>query len=123
MINLILADLLATAGDWEAAQINLEIGKQLTAHIRAPQVANLVQVAEAKLEQSARKTQALVEPLSERELDVLRLIAQGYSNKEICDQLYLALNTVKGYNRTIFGKLGVKNRTEAANKARELNLL
>jgi LuxR family maltose regulon positive regulatory protein len=65
----------------------------------------------------------LVEGLTPRELEILQLLALGLSNREISERLFLAINTVKGYNRGIFGKLGVQNRTEAANKARELNLL
>jgi LuxR family transcriptional regulator, maltose regulon positive regulatory protein len=68
-------------------------------------------------------TQPLIEPLSQRELEVLRLIAAGLSNREICDRLYLALNTVKGHNRVIFSKLQVERRTEAVARARELNLI
>jgi LuxR family maltose regulon positive regulatory protein len=65
----------------------------------------------------------LIEPLSQRELEVLQLIAQGLSNNEIGKQLYLALDTVKGHNRKIFDKLGVQRRTEAVARARELGLL
>ncbi|MDQ3397683.1 MAG: LuxR C-terminal-related transcriptional regulator [Deinococcota bacterium] len=65
----------------------------------------------------------LLEPLSERELEVLRLVAQGLSNQEISRRLFRALSTVKGHNRIIFDKLGVKNRTEAVARARELGLL
>jgi LuxR family maltose regulon positive regulatory protein len=65
----------------------------------------------------------LVEPLSERELEVLQLIAQGLTNREIGERLFLALDTVKGHNRRVFGKLGVQNRTEAVTRARELELL
>ncbi len=65
----------------------------------------------------------IVEALSERELEVLQLIAQGYSNQEISDRLFLALSTVKGYNRNIFDKLQVKRRTEAIARARELGLI
>lgn len=67
--------------------------------------------------------QPLVEPLSQRELEILALISKGYSNQEICDRLFLALSTVKGHNRNIFGKLGVQRRTEAVARARELGLL
>ena len=63
------------------------------------------------------------ELLSPRELEVLRLIAQGLSNGEIGKRLYLALDTVKGHNRRIFEKLGVQRRTEAVARARELGLL
>jgi LuxR family maltose regulon positive regulatory protein len=66
---------------------------------------------------------SLVEPLSQRELEVLQLIAQGFSNREISERLFLALSTVKGHNRNIFGKLQVQRRTEAVARARELGLL
>jgi len=66
---------------------------------------------------------SLVEPLSPRELEVLGLIAQGLSNHEICQRLFLALDTVKGHNRKIFEKLQVQRRTEAIARARELGLL
>ena len=65
----------------------------------------------------------LIEPLTERELEVLRLIAQGLSNREISERLFLALSTVKGYNRIIFDKLQVQRRTEAIARARQLGLL
>jgi LuxR family maltose regulon positive regulatory protein len=67
--------------------------------------------------------QPLIEPLSRRELEVLRLIAQGLSNQEICERLFLALDTVKGHNRKIFDKLQVQRRTEAVARGRELGLL
>jgi LuxR family transcriptional regulator, maltose regulon positive regulatory protein len=68
-------------------------------------------------------TESVVEPLSQRELEVLRLIARGLSNREISQRLFLALSTVKGHNRIIFSKLMVQRRTEAAARARELGLL
>jgi LuxR family maltose regulon positive regulatory protein len=63
------------------------------------------------------------ELLSERELEVLRLVAQGLSNRQISERLFLALNTVKGHNHKIFGKLQIQRRTEAVARARELGLL
>ncbi len=65
----------------------------------------------------------LIEPLSERELEILRLVAQGLSNQEIAERLFLALDTVKGHNRRIYDKLQVQRRTEALARARELGLL
>ncbi|WP_025027934.1 LuxR C-terminal-related transcriptional regulator [Caldalkalibacillus mannanilyticus] len=64
-----------------------------------------------------------IEPLSERELEVLQLIAQGLSNREIGERLFLALSTVKGHIRNIFDKLQVQRRTEAVARAREWGLL
>jgi DNA-binding NarL/FixJ family response regulator len=65
----------------------------------------------------------LVEPLSERELEILGLIARGASNREIADRLFIAEGTVKNHVTHILGKLGVRDRTQAALKARELGLL
>ncbi|MEJ2753867.1 MAG: response regulator transcription factor, partial [Chloroflexota bacterium] len=65
----------------------------------------------------------LVEPLSERELEVLRLIAAGKSNREIAAALVVTLNTVKKHSSHIYGKLGVNGRTQAVARARELGLL
>jgi LuxR family maltose regulon positive regulatory protein len=67
--------------------------------------------------------QPLIEPLSRRELEVLHLMAQGLSNHEMSERLFLALDTVKGHNRNIFGKLHVQRRTEAVARARALGLL
>jgi DNA-binding CsgD family transcriptional regulator len=66
---------------------------------------------------------AVTETLAERELDVLHLLAQGRSNREVAEALVLSLNTVKWYNRQIYAKLGVPNRVEAVARARALGLL
>lgn len=69
------------------------------------------------------KPLALVEPLSGREQEILRLLADGQSNKEIAATLFLAEGTVKNHVTSILGKLGVRDRTQAALKAKELGLL
>ncbi|MCB9231344.1 MAG: DNA-binding response regulator [Bacteroidia bacterium] len=61
--------------------------------------------------------------LSERELDVLKLIAEGMSNQEISDKLFVSLNTVKTHTSNIYQKLDVKRRTQAVQKAKELGVL
>jgi LuxR family maltose regulon positive regulatory protein len=65
----------------------------------------------------------LIEPLSERELEVLQLIAEGLTNREIAARLFLALNTVKAHTRNIYSKLGVHSRTQAVARSQELGLL
>ena len=65
----------------------------------------------------------LLEPLTQREEEVLRLIAAGRSNPEIAELLYLSLNTVKWHAKNLYGKLGVSSRVEAVTRAQELDLL
>jgi LuxR family maltose regulon positive regulatory protein len=79
--------------------------------------------AERELVLSLPDGNAFIEPLSGREVDVLGLIAEGLSNKEIAQQLFLSLSTIKWHTGNIYGKLGVNNRTQAVAKARELNIL
>ncbi|MBZ0308959.1 MAG: LuxR C-terminal-related transcriptional regulator [Anaerolineae bacterium] len=83
----------------------------------------LAEMQHLKTGTSAATDQLLIEPLSERELEILQLIAQGLSNLEIGERLFLALDTVKGHNRRIYGKLQVQRRTEAVARARDLGLL
>jgi len=64
----------------------------------------------------------LVEPLTERELEILHLIARGLSNREIASELVLSLGTVKWYNRQIYSKLGVHSRTQAVDRAKTTGL-
>jgi LuxR family maltose regulon positive regulatory protein len=67
--------------------------------------------------------QPLVDPLTERELEILQLIAAGLKNQEIADKLFISLNTVLYHNKNIYSKLGVRKRALAIVKARELNLI
>jgi LuxR family maltose regulon positive regulatory protein len=65
----------------------------------------------------------LIEPLSERELEVLQLIAEGLTNPEIAARLFLSLNTVKAHTRNIYGKLDVHSRTQATARGQRLGIL
>jgi LuxR family maltose regulon positive regulatory protein len=65
----------------------------------------------------------LIEPLSERELEVLALLAEGLTNREIASRLFLTLNTVKVHTSNIYGKLDVHSRTQAVARGRALGLL
>ncbi len=102
---------------------------EATAHGVMPDyIGKLLAVFEAEKQKSEDKSylplaQSLIEPLSQRELEVLQLIAQGLSNREISERLFLALDTIKGHNRRIYDKLQVQSRTEAIAHARELGLL
>jgi LuxR family maltose regulon positive regulatory protein len=69
-----------------------------------------------------RRPSALVEPLSERELEILRLIADGMTNRQVGETLFISVGTVKAHTSNIYGKLGVRSRTQAVARARELGI-
>ena len=95
-----------------------------------PSVAAKVVAEFARLTSTASKTAApshlhndpLIEPLSDREREILSLISAGASNREIANTLFLAEGTVKNHVTNILGKLGVRDRTQAALKAKEMGL-
>ena len=123
LVYVTLAELQADSGAFDLARKNLENGRRLGEQIKSQQILQIADRVAAKLGSATRQSQPLVEPLSQRELEVLHLVAQGLSNREISKELYLALDTVKGHNRRIFGKLGVKNRAQAINKAVSLKII
>ncbi len=89
-----------------------------------PSVAAKVVARLAQLDVAPRsRPQPLVVPLSDRELDVLRLLADGRSNREIAGELFLAEGTVKNHVTNVLAKLGARDRTQAALRARALELL
>ena len=120
-VSVYIADCYGIVG--HAAQKNLEIGRELVAPIMSERYADFISYIEGNLDGTSPKQQPLIEPLSPRELEVLRLVAAGCSNREISERLFLALSTVKGHNRNIFDKLQVQRRTEAVSRARELGLV
>ncbi len=88
-----------------------------------PSIAAKVLAEFNRLERRLPPTPALTEALSERELDILRLMAEGDSNKEIAAALYIAEGTVKNHVTNVLGKLGVRDRTQAVLRARGLGLI
>jgi DNA-binding NarL/FixJ family response regulator len=95
----------------------------LPGHGRYPESTALPEPGGDRARPGTAPTGRLDEPLSERELEVLALLASGRTNAEIAGDLFVALGTVKSHVNNIYRKLGAANRAEAAARARELNLL
>ncbi len=91
-------------------------------HLGAAYLAELVSALPSPSDAAAPVSQPLVEPLSARELEVLRLIVAGCTNEEIATKLIISIKTAKRHISNIYGKLGVKSRTQAVALARELKL-
>jgi DNA-binding NarL/FixJ family response regulator len=107
-------------------------GAELAAAVRAvaggsaligPSVARKVLTELARLPVEMPSAAPLAESLSEREQEILRLVAQGYSNPQIAQQLHLAEGTVKNYVTNILQKTGARDRTQAAVRARAMGLI
>jgi LuxR family maltose regulon positive regulatory protein len=112
----------------EAGSGVIPLLRRATAHGTSPTYADRLLAALGVEEEGATThqlpdSQPLVEPLTPRELDVLHLIRDGLSNREIADKLVVTLNTVKKHTSHIYGKLGVKSRTQAAARAHELGIM
>ena len=89
-----------------------------------PSVARKVVAEFARLAPATpQAVEELIEPLSEREIEILKLVSQGLTNKEIASKLYLAEGTVKNYVTSILQKIEARDRTQAAIRGRELGLL
>ncbi|MEZ4634435.1 MAG: response regulator transcription factor [Caldilineaceae bacterium] len=89
-----------------------------------PSVARRVMAEFARISRpSQERVESLLEPLSDRELDIHKLLALGLANREIADRLHLAEGTVKNYVSSVMQKLNVRDRTQAALRARELGLI
>ncbi len=133
----IMAPILLVAGGlalrWLRPELLLPAGARARFQPRAPastaplaRDANAIPLARdanASVAPPAAQAEGLVEPLSARELDVLRLVGQGLSNSEIAARLVVAPSTVKTHINNIYSKLGVQSRVQAVQRGRELGLL
>jgi LuxR family maltose regulon positive regulatory protein len=97
--------------------------RAMSQNIAPNYVGTLLAALRESAEISQTKAHPLIDPLSERELEVLRLIAAGLSNQEIAQQLVIAVSTVKSHINHIYGKLSVNSRTQAVVQAKALGLL
>jgi LuxR family transcriptional regulator, maltose regulon positive regulatory protein len=120
-----LLDRLAAAGRWEQAAPGTSVPAAYLRQLRDAfrPAAPLARAAGRRPSATPAPVAGLVEPLSERELEVLELLAAGRSNREIATELVVALDTVKKHVSHVLDKLGAANRTQAVARARELRLL
>ena len=96
---------------------------RLDSPVPAHYIRRLLVATEKDAAKAVRPATELPEPLSERELEVLVLIAAGKSNPEIARELFIVLSTVKTHLKNVYRKLGARNRAQAVSRAKELNLL
>jgi DNA-binding CsgD family transcriptional regulator len=99
------------------------VAYHLPGHDRFNATDAALETSRARSEADPARARQLDDPLSERELEVLRLLASGRTNSEIAHDLFVALGTVKSHVNNIYRKLGAANRAEAVTRAREMNLL
>ena len=128
-LQLVLGEVAWQVGDSGLARLSLQTGLDLAARCQVQQAVRELRLrspgllSELGLETQASPTGAAENPLSQRELEVLQLIALGNSNLEIADRLFISLHTVKTHARRIHSKLGVERRTQAVAKAKTLGLM
>ncbi len=122
LLNAVVAHSAADRETHSRAQAQLASAEQ----VATPAWETVLATAHAALDAPLPETTVqggLIEPLTERELEVLRLIADGLTNRQIAEALTVVEGTVKAHNHHIFGKLGVDNRVQATLRARELGLV
>ncbi len=128
-LHLVLGEVAWQVGDPALARRSLQTGLELAARCQVQQAVRELRLrspgllCELGLEPQASTPGMVESPLSQRELEVLQLIALGNSNLEIADRLFISLHTVKTHARRIHSKLGVERRTQAVAKAKTLGLM
>lgn len=119
---LIAARLHHALGKEKLVQDDLQKADQIAISIHNHFLDEMISETKKSLDSKSSPRQALIEPLSERELEVLRLLCAGKSNQEIADELFIAIDTVKRHVNNIYGKLGVRRRSQAIIESRRLGL-
>ncbi|MGY2364690.1 LuxR C-terminal-related transcriptional regulator [Pseudomonas azotoformans] len=128
-LHLVLGEVAWQIGDSTLARRSLQTGLALAARCQVQQAIRELRLrspgllSELGMEPQTPGAGAVESPLSQRELEVLQLIALGNSNLEIADRLFISLHTVKTHARRIHSKLGVERRTQAVAKAKTLGLM
>lgn len=107
----------------EGAPMGTLLRQALARRIAVDYVGKLLSMFRSDLQLSTLRPETLIDPLSERELEVLRFLTTGLSSTEIAQELFISVNTVRSHIKSIYGKLDVHRRRDAVQRARELGLL
>jgi LuxR family maltose regulon positive regulatory protein len=123
-----LADAQWSVGDRSAARMNLAKAREAAGTGEArPAAVRRLEALEARIGRgavtSARAEGALIEELTDRELAILRALRGPLTAREIGSEMYLSINTVKGYTKSLYRKLGVVTRADAVRRGHELGLI
>jgi two-component system, NarL family, response regulator LiaR len=116
----VIAAVFAVVGIWLGGRLKRSPAKRTEMMVGAPGVVT-VEAARESFELDEKKREEL--GITRRELEVLELMAQGMSNREIAEKLFVSENTVKTHSSRVFDKLGAKRRTQAVQMGKELGLL
>jgi ATP/maltotriose-dependent transcriptional regulator MalT len=131
-LHLALAEVAWLTDNSTAARQSMHEGLALVDRCHLQQALRDLQLRQPRLPQAIGRAEpghysevagAIQNPLSQREIEVLTLVAQGNSNQQIADLLFISLHTVKTHARRINGKLGVERRTQAVAKAKVLGIV
>lgn len=123
LVHAALAEIAITTGAIQAAHDHLADAQTIAGNSRNPLVVERLEALHTQLTTMDHEGSGLIDPLTDREMDVLHLLSEGYSNQQIAEQLVITEDTVKRHNTHIYGKLAVSNRTQAVLRAQELGLL
>lgn len=115
-----IALIFTSLGIWLALKL---VKPKIKTEIKTVVVEKNVYITEDRGEPGINETERVKLGLSTREMEVLQLMADGLSNQEIADQLYVSLNTVKTHSSKLFEKMDVKRRTQAIEKAKRLQII
>lgn len=103
------------------ASLGIWLGLRLTRHTETVVVREVVVPAPVNFVRDQSKVESL--GITPRELEILQLIAEGLSNKEIAERVYVSENTVKTHSSSVFNKLGARRRTQAVQMGKEMRLI
>lgn len=123
LVHAARAEVALACNDHDVARALVDTALTVAGNSQYPLLVERLEALRSQLAAVEERAATLIEPLTDREMDVLRLLSAGYSNQEIADELVITEDTVKRHNTHIYGKLEVSNRTQAVLRAQDIGLL